>query len=243
MMRILVLRPQVSAPATAERLAALGHVAVSVPLSAPVHDREATLAALANRHSAITITSGEAARVLKSLGAALDPHLRTTVFAVGDATGRAASRAGFRNVLSAARSDGDGLAELIVDHRRQHGVPTDPLLYLAGFPRSSNFEDRLTAAGVAHVTVECYRMEPIWPADDELRPALVDEPVDAVLLYSRESTRRFFELPLVARNLERLERMRFLCISRNVAAVVPAPLSNSVAIAATPDEAGLFDLL
>ena len=242
-MRVLVLRPQVSAPGTAGRLAALGHSAVIVPLSAPVHDRDATLAALAGRHSAITITSGEAARVLQSLGDALDRHLLTTVFAVGEATGRAASEAGFRTVLAAERSDGDSLAELIVAHRRDHGVPADPLLYLAGFPRSSNFEDRLDAAGVAHDTVECYRMEPIWPADDELRPALVDDPVDAVLLYSRESTRRFFELPLVAEHLDRLERTIFLCISRNVATAVPERFSKSVVVSATPDEAGLLDLL
>ena len=242
-MRVLVVRPRASAQKTATKLRALGHTPIVVPLAEPIHDMEATLAALSKRHSAIAITSSEAARVLLSIGGALDRHLLTTVFAVGRATARAAVEAGFRTVLSPDGGDGNSLAEMIIAHRHDYGIPPDPLLYLAGTPRAQHFEARLDAAGVVYHTAECYRMEPIRPKRAELEPILVDERPDAILFHSRESALRFFELPLVTEQMDSLERTLFLCISRNVATAIPQRFAKSVVIAATPTEADLLDLL
>lgn len=242
-MRVLVIRPQEQARKTAARLKALGHMPVVVPLAEPVHDGEATLSALSTHHSAIAITSSEAARVLLSIGDALDRHLLTTVFAVGTATARAAAEAGFRTVLSPDGGDGNSLADLIIDHWRDYGTPPDPLLYLAGTPRSKSFEARLDAVGVSYQTTECYRIEPIRPERAELEPVLLGAQMDAVLFYSRESALRFFALPLVAEHLDRLDRTIFLCISRNVATAIPHRFKKSVVIADTPTEADLLDLL
>ena len=63
-MRVLVLRPEPAAGRTAARLAARGHEAVLLPLSQAEHDTDAASAGLAGPHSAIAITSAEAARVL-----------------------------------------------------------------------------------------------------------------------------------------------------------------------------------
>ncbi|MBD9374799.1 uroporphyrinogen-III synthase [Rhizobium sp. ARZ01] len=242
-MRILVVRPHASAKGTAARLTALGHTPIVVPLAEPVHDKEAALAALSTHHSAIAITSSEAARVLLSIGDALDRHLLTTVFAVGRTTARSATAAGFRTVLSPGAGDGNSLADLIIAHRRDYGVPPDPLLYLAGMPRSKHFEARLDAAGVAYETTVCYRMEPIRPKSTEMQPILVDQKPDAILFYSRESARHFFELPLVIEHMNNLERTLFLCISGSVATAVPQRFAKSVVVAAAPTEENLLDLL
>ncbi|SOC43380.1 uroporphyrinogen-III synthase [Rhizobium subbaraonis] len=242
-MRVLVVRPQASAERTAAKLAALGHAPAVVALAKPVHDTQAAMAGLCRQHSAIAITSAEAARVLRSIGPDIDRHLLTTVFAVGRATARAANEAGFRTVLASEGSDGNSLADLIVSHRQQYGVPADPLLYLAGVPRSRQFEKRLDAEEVIYDVAECYRMEAVRPKRTELRPLIIDEHADAVLLYSREAARHFFELPLVSEHLDSLENTLFLCISRNVASVVPERFSNSVVVAAMPTEEALLDLL
>lgn len=242
-MRVLVVRPQASAEKTAAKLKALHHSPAILSLVVPVHDTDAATEGLARRHSAIAITSAEVANVLRSIGGELDRHLLTTVFAVGRATARAATEAGFRTVLVAEGSDGNSLANLIVRHRQQFGVPPEPLLYLAGTPRSQQFEARLDAAGAAYETVECYRMEPTRPKRSILKPLIVDEKPDAVLFYSRESARHFFELPLVTECLDSFENALFLCISRNVAAMVPERFAKSVVVSATPTEEGLLDLL
>jgi uroporphyrinogen-III synthase len=143
LMRVLVTRPEASARKTAARLEKLGHTPIVVPLAEPVHDKDATLAALARRHSAIAVTSGEAINALLLIGNALDRHLLTTVFAVGRTTSRLAEQAGFRTVLTTDDGDGDALAALIIDHRRDFGVAPEPLLYLAGTPRSNAFETKL----------------------------------------------------------------------------------------------------
>lgn len=242
-MRVLVTRPEGSAQKTAARLTELGHTPIIIPLAKPVHDKEATLAALSKQHSAIAITSGEAVSALLSIGDAIDRHLLTTIFAVGRSTAQLAERAGFRTVLTPDAGDGNALAALIADHRREFGIPPEPLLYLAGRPRSKAFENQLDAAGVAYDVVECYRIEPVNPKRAALKPIMVDEPPDAVLLYSRESALRFFALPMVLEHAERLERTLFLCISRNVATAVPSNYKRSIVISATPDEDGLLDLL
>lgn len=241
-MRVLVLRPQPSASRTARHLGELGHEAILLPLAAPLHDPPAAAAGLAQRHSAIAITSGAAAQVLAGFGNDLDRHLLTTVFAVGRASARAMLEIGFRTVLT-PEGDGRDLAELIIAHCRDYGMPPDPLLYLAGRPRAPQFEARLTEAGIAHLTAECYRMEPVNPPRTELHAVIVDNPPDALVFYSRESALRFFELLAAEEIQDALAKALFLCMSANVAAAVPERFAPSVVVSARPDEESLLDLL
>lgn len=241
-MRVVVLRPRPAALRTARKLSALGHEPVLLPLSEPKHDREALTAGLAKRHSAIAITSAEAAGMLGSIGEALDRHLLTTVFAVGHASARAAQEAGFRTVLTPG-GDGRDLADLIIRHCRDFGMPAEPILYLAGSPRAPAFENRLTEAGIPHRTVECYRMTPLRPTRAELARALLDVPPDAVLLYSRQTALQFFALPPLVETPERFLSTIMLCMSENVAKAVPQHFAASLVVASAPDEESLLDLL
>lgn len=241
-MRVLVLRPQPSADRTARKLAALGHLPVLLPLAEARHDLQAARAALAEPHSAIAITSGEAARMLRSLGDEIEGHLSTTVFAVGRASARGATEAGFRTVLT-PEGDGRDLADLVIGRMQDHGRSGNPLLYLAGQPRAPDFEARLKEAGIGFTTVTCYYMEPIRPSEAEIRSIVFGTPPDAGLFYSRDSARRFFGLPPITDHPELLDGMRMLCMSDNVATAIPQRFAASVTISPVPDEASLLGLL
>ena len=239
-MRVLVLRPEPAAARTAERLRAFGHEAALLPLSRAEHAVDAVKAGLAEPHAAIAITSAEVARLFEKIGDALAPHLPTNLFAVGQASADAARKVGFQTVFTAA-GDGKGLADLIAAHYRD--LRQDPILYLAGNPRTPGFEARLREEAIPFRTVESYRMVPLAPSPAEIDAALLQPVPDAVLLYSRESARVFFDLSPLAQTPGRLHAMRILCMSPNVAAAVPPDVAVRTAIAPAPDEESLLALL
>ena len=224
------------------KLEALGHETVLLPLSRPEHDAEAVKAALAERHSAIAITSAEVARLFGEIGHALDRHLLTTVFSVGQASARAAEEAGFRTVLTPG-GDGKDLADMIVAHCRDFGMPAEPILYLAGMPRARGFENRLAEAGVPLSTVEAYRMVPVAPQRTAAEAALLHPVPDAVLFYSRESARAFFDLSPLTEVPERFLSTLMLCMSANVAKAVPQRFAALTVVASAPNEESLLGLL
>ncbi|WP_313194736.1 uroporphyrinogen-III synthase [Shinella zoogloeoides] len=241
-MRVLVLRPEPAAARTAERLAALGHETVRLPLSKAEHAVDAVKAALAQPHGAIAVTSAEMARLFERIGGAPAGDRNTIVFAVGEATAKAMRQSGFTNVLN-AEGDGESLAGLIAAHVRAKGPLPHPLLYLAGNPRGPGFETRLAAAGIPFRTVEGYRMVPLAPTREAVEAALLHPVPDAVLLYSRESACAFFALAPLAEAPARFAALHLLCISANVAAAVPQGFPARVAIARAPSEESLFALL
>ena len=241
-MRVLVTRPAPAAARTAHKLAALGHETVTLPLAEAEHDLDAARAALTERHSAIAITSTEVARLLGRIGPSLDRHLLTTVFAVGQASAQAAEEAGFRTVLTPG-GDGKDLGNMIVEHCRDFGMPAEPILYLAGNPRAPGFETRLREAGIPLRTAECYRMTPRAPKRTETEAALLKPVPDAVLFYSRETARTFFELSPLMEVPERFLSTLMLCMSANVAKAVPQRFAALTVIASAPNEESLLDLL
>jgi uroporphyrinogen-III synthase len=240
--RVLVLRPQPAADRTARKLAALGHKTVLLPLFEPEHDIDALKAALGERHSAIAVTSAEVARMFARIGDDLDRHLLTTVFSVGQASARAVSDAGFRTVLTPG-GDGKDLAAMIVAHCRDFGMPAEPILYLAGNPRASAFESHLSQAGIPLRTVECYRMAPLVPKRSQAEAALLRPVPDAVLLYSRQAARAFFELPPLTEAPDGFLSTLMLCMSPNVAKAVPERFSVLTVVAPAPNEESLLGLL
>ncbi|MFN7104534.1 MAG: uroporphyrinogen-III synthase [Pseudorhizobium sp.] len=240
-MRVLVTRPEEAARRTAAKIAALGHQAVLLPLMAAEHHPQAALNALRQPHAAVAITSAETARVLRTLGEALHPYLQDNLFAVGDATADALRATGFTSVL-AAEGTGASMVERFLPQLRQLTSP-HPLLYLAGQPRSPVFEEDLKVAGIPVATIVSYTMTPLPVSDDAFAAALKTPPVDAVLLYSKETAKRFFELMGRPEDLNILARLRILCLSDNVAQAVPNALKDHVATALRPDEDSLLALL
>lgn len=241
-MRILVTRPENAGRETATKLIERGHQPVLLPLSRPIHDPAAAELALRQPNAGVAITSAEALRAIAPLHSRLGPWLAKPVFAVGDATARAARLLGFTDIVTGA-GDGESLADTIVEHRRASSIDGTPILYLAGNPRSPRFEDRLAARHVPVILCECYRMEPVAYTADELQRRLGPEPPETVLLYSAENARRFFALLYFEAHAEQLEGMRFLCLGKNILAAIPALFRPKAVAAATPDEAALFALI
>ena len=237
-MRVVVTRPLASAGRTVERLALMGHEPVLFPLTEARHDPVAVAEALEEPHFAIAVTSAEAVRCMRELGPELAPYRGEALFAVGEATADAAREVGFR-FIHVGPGTGTELAAHIAgtDSARQ---ATSPLLYLAGKPRSPAFEEGLRHRGIPFVTAECYEMIPVMPEDGRL---LIDPPVDAVLLYSRENANLFFGLDIVRQNARAFAGMVFCCMSENVAEAVPQGFRNDLRIAKRPEEPSLLALL
>ncbi|TDK34483.1 uroporphyrinogen-III synthase [Rhizobium deserti] len=232
-MRVLVTRPEHSARHTAARLEALGHAPIMLPLTKAAHDPQAAEAALAGPHRALAITSAEAVRAISGL----TPFLSEPMFAVGRATAEAAENQGFSNVHTGSGT-GSGLAELIAGFPSQS---TDPLLYLAGSPRSSSFEESLGARNIPLTVAEVYRMLPIAYDQSALETAFVQARPNAVLLYSGQNAHLFFELAAPFRRA--LDELLVLGISESVLEAVPPNFRLKIKIAKRPDEEGLFALL
>ncbi|MCY1665674.1 uroporphyrinogen-III synthase [Rhizobium sp. SL86] len=231
-MRVIVTRPPTSAARTAEKLTHLGHEPVLLPVSVPVHDPDAAADALALAHAALAITSAEAVRVLTDLD--LSAHRDTPVFTVGETTAEAARQAGFRHV-EAGPGDGEHLARLLAERG------AEDILYLAGSPRAPGFEAGLRTAGLHFRTADVYAMRAVdWT--EEQRASLHPFP-DAVLLYSRETARRFFQraLPLLPEGSGRL--FHVLCLSPQIAADVPQKDTIALHVADHPKEDELLLLL
>ncbi|HZG27451.1 MAG TPA: uroporphyrinogen-III synthase [Ensifer sp.] len=233
-MRVLVTRPEHSAVRTGERLRALGHEPIFLSLFAAEHDAGAIKQAhVCTDVAAILVTSAEATRALGSAGKLADKPL----FAVGATTAKAAGDAGFSNVET-ANGDGAALAEMLLN--RFPGKTKPELLYLAGEPRSPRLEQELAAARFPLKVVVCYRMRPLNLAGDIL-PAVFQQQPDAVLLYSTEAARRFFEAAesFVKGNQD----IQFFCLSPAIAEAVPLALQSRTRCAVRPDETSLFELL
>lgn len=232
-LRVLVTRPQPVADVTAQRLHALGHDPVVVPLTHAVNDPQAARLALRQPHSAIAVTSAQALRVLADPTVAPALDRQTRIFCVGTATAHAARALGFCSVVTGL-GDGEGLARTILD-----AAPT-ALLYLAGNPRSPAFEAALARAMLPVRVCEIYRMVSTQCDASQIEAFLKDPAPRAVLLYSREATSRL--MALVGRDIDILSGVHWLCLSPAIAAALPPELSR-LSVAEKPDETSLLRLL
>lgn len=241
-MRVLVIRPEHQAMRTANKLAALGHDAVIMPLLAPIHDLALATDALKSPHWALAVTSAEAIRCLQRLGPMLEPYLATPIFTVGKTTAWAAQEAGFTDV-NAAGGNGRELAAMVAGYYAAKGAPSQPLLYLAGARRSGMFERTLAENGIDCITAEVYDMSQLHYRIEQQQALLITRSVDAVFFFSRENAKAFFSLEVFQVSKEALRKTLFFCLSRNIAEAVPEEFANSAVISLQPDEDELIDLL
>ena len=134
-MRLLVIRPQPGADASAGRVRLAGHEAVVMPLFAvqPVEWD----APSANQYDALLLTSGNAVR---AAGQKLEGLRSLPVLAVGTATARAASEFN----LAVAATGNSGVDDLL---KMAHQLGYRRLLWLAG-------EDRTTVSVLEEISID-----------------------------------------------------------------------------------------
>lgn len=229
--RVLVTRPAVDAARTAGRLAERGFEPVVLPLTEIVPlGVEAWPAP--DSVAAVALASANAARHAPPALLAAIGHLPT--FAVGEKTGEAAGAAGLKVVEAQA---GDA-AELV---RRIAGAipPGAGVLLLCGRVRRDTLEKGLVQAGFGVSVVETYDTRALSPSESEVRAAVGEKPVDAVLLHSALAAETFGRIagcgPFAAAT--------YFVMSERVAEMLPETVGGRLHIAPKPTEEAMLSLL
>jgi uroporphyrinogen-III synthase len=239
-MRVLVTRPMPAAERTAAELARRGHEPVLLPLMRAEHRLDELRQGPALQTSALVVTSGEAIRALAEISQDERlPYLGLPLFAVGETTATAARDLGFA-MVEASGGDGAALARHLLSSPNLD--PTRPVLYLAGNPRSPEFEQHLADSSRRVEVVECYRMLPIPRETEEMAKVLTSAPY-SVLLYSSETARQFAAMVESAEISSTLKNTRFLCLSHKIAAALPEEFQALAAWPMEPREDFLLDLI
>ena len=226
MSRVWVTRAEPGAAATADRLAMLGHEPWVAPLLAVRPLPGGPISLLGVGALAFTSANGVAAFAARST------ERNLPVFAVGAATGGAAWRAGFGQVIS-AEGDVAALAELIalrIDDLRGAVLAPGPV------EAAGDLEGELTARGVEARRLAIYETAVVDPGAET---AATLEGIEVVLLHSPKAARALAAW-LAGSSAPGLTG---LCLSTAVAAPRVGAGLREVRAAATPTEAALLDLL
>ena len=230
-MRVLVTRPEPHASRTAALLEARGHVAHKGPVARI--ERLGPILPDAAEVDAVVLTSANAAF-------ALHPYRHLPVFAVGAATGRAATAAGAASVTTAA-GEWQSLARLLAG-------PTGPspgarLLHLSGAEIRGDLGRAARAAGFAvdRRIVYAARAEP-W-LDRRVLDLLNGAALDAVLFFSPAHATIWRRQVERAAAGDRLFPLLAVASSEAVAEPIRALAWLEVRVAEAPEVARLIDRL
>jgi uroporphyrinogen-III synthase len=226
-MKIIITRPEEDAQPLADKLKALGHSSVLIPLLKIVARNGVEIPR--KTYQAICLTSANGIRVLEDISA-----LRNVpVIAVGPQSLQAALHKGFTNV-TAQGGDVSGLTAYIVQTFDKN---SGPILYISGSETSGDLEGKLIAAGFDVDRVITYDAVPasLHGRESDITGA------DGVVLYSPRSARLWFSEITTLNLLNAAQRLKHICLSANVAAALPQSWHKS--IADSPTEGALLALL
>jgi uroporphyrinogen-III synthase len=234
-MRLLVTRPEPDARREAAILAGRGHEPVLAPLLAIEFCRDVPLQL--EGAQALLVTSRNALRALAThpeLGRAL----KLPLFAVGDATARAAEELGFAKVATGPGT-GAALAELIASELEPE---RGPLVHLAGETPAFDLQAALERQGFTVYRPVLYRAVPAPEFPAEALELLKAGELDGVILMSPRTAKTF--AALLARHglVTQGTRLICYCLSEAVAEAV-APLGLRVRVAARPREEDVLALV
>lgn len=232
-MRVLLTRPREDAERLAALLAERGIDSLIEPLIDIVPRSEACPDL--DGVQALLVTSANGVRAFAGLTA----ERRLPLFAVGDATARAAREAGFERVASAG-GDVDDLARLVIERLD----PKDgALCHVAGSAVAGDLGGRLEAAGFATRRAVLYEARPRRALSPEAAAALTGGALEAVLFFSPRTAASFVTLAQGAGLREACKGLAAFCLSPAVAAAIEDLPWRAVRVAARPTQAALIQLL
>ena len=235
MMHVLVTRPEIDARREAEALAARGHEPVAAPLLEIefLPDVELDL----DGAQALIITSRNALRALAS-HEAFEQALRLPLFAVGEATARAARDIGFAEV-TIGPGTAAGLAPLI---RREVHPDDGALVHVAGAALAFDLKAALEEEGFNFRRPVLYRSHKVPALSDEILAGLTDGTIGAVILMSPRTAKTFAALAERHGVVTQAKNLVCYCLSQTVAGAV-MPLGLKVRVPAHPREEDVLALL
>lgn len=232
MARVLITRAQPQARLTAQRVAALGHT----PLVMPLVETEPQSAAIATLRDApppaealMVATSARALDVL--LDAGLESWIAQQRWAVvGDRAGAKLAALGAQ-LQAAPAPDAKSLAQQLIPIAA-------PMLYLAAADRKPDLELAMPKLQ----TLEVYRSMPVGGFSHDQVAQLGADPIDAVLIYSARSASLLGQALEASDLLGAARSWTYVCLSDAVARAVEASALSHVPthIAASPDEDALL---
>jgi uroporphyrinogen-III synthase len=225
-MKVIITRPLEDAEPLAEKLRALGHQPIVMPLLQIVPRQDVIIPEAP--WQAICFTSANAPRAIPCR----DAWRNLPVFTVGPQSKAEALRHGYRGV-EALGGNVEGLsAELAKRLKPQDG----PLLYITGTEISGDLQGTLARQNFSVTRIEAYDAQPCDTPDlsAHLRTA------QAVMLFSPRSARLWMDA-LAHQGAAPPHQFAHFCLSANVARVLPA--GTSCRVASHPEEAALLALL
>jgi uroporphyrinogen-III synthase len=234
MRSVLVTRPQPAADELAERLRREGFEVYLAPMTEYV-EINASIPDV-NGYEALVFTSAQGV----NLFARKYPDRVPIVFAVGDATAQAASKAGFHRVYS-AEGGGDDVANLI--RSKKTDLHIKRILHLCGEDTAQDLSEQLKADGIAVDRAPIYKAKFLEALPEDVNRALAEGDVSTVTLFSSRTAQNFTrllqneELKGVSADLEAV------CISDRVAAEIKGLPWRAVKVARNPHLESVIDIL
>ena len=235
-MRLLVTRPEPDASTQANALAKRGHEPVLAPLltiefvsHVPPLDLKGAQALIATSRNA-----------LRALGShpELAHALRLPLYAVGEATAKAAADLGFAGVTTGPGT-AEALARLIADRLT---ASTGPLVHLSGETVAFDLKSALAARGFSLRQPILYRAVPAAELPPDALSLLKAGRLDGVVLMSPRTAATFARFILQHGMVTEASRLNCYCLSGAVAQAVE-PLKARLVVAARPSEEDVLALI
>ncbi len=234
-MRILVTRPEPDASRQADQLAARGHQPVRAPLL--LIEPVAGVPLPLEGAQALLVTSRNALNALAT-HRQLAEALALPLFAVGEATARAAQGLGFADV-TAGPGTGEALARS-VSAELQPGQ--GPLVHLAGETLAFDLKAALASQGFVVRQPVLYRAIAANEFPPDALSLLKAGEIDGAILMSPRTARIFADLLARQDAVTQARSVVCYCLSEAVAEAVK-PLGCALRVAATPREQDVLALL
>ena len=236
-MRLLITRPRADAEPLAAQLRALGHQTLTEPLLDIrfLGSAKADTARLLDGAQALLVTSANGVRAF----ADASPRRDVAVYAVGDASARAATDAGFSSVDSAT-GDVAALAERVIERLK----PEDgALVHVAGSRVAGDLAGLLGEAGFDVRRAVLYEAIKAVALSPSLRADMADGSLHGVLLFSPRTAESFMALAEQAGLAGACRGMTAWCLSEAVAEKARLLDWREVRVAARPYQQSLIEAL
>ncbi len=232
-MQVLITRPREDAEELARELQQRGFVPILAPLLS-IHRRAEVVPQL-DGAQALLLTSANGARAL----AAATDNRNLPVYAVGDATARAASGLGFTTVGSASGSVKD-LVRLVSDNLDPE---TGVLYHAAGTRLAGDLAGRLREKGFTVVRESLYEAEIASELPLPAKDGLAGGSLDLALFFSPRTAAAFVTLAVEAGLASACERVAVYALSQAVSDALSEIPWRTIRIASQPDQESLLAVL
>jgi uroporphyrinogen-III synthase len=233
--RILITRPEPDAEHTAQKLRARGCDVLLGPVLRIRYLEEADLGV--GPWDAVAMTSANAAHAIERHARRLEVT-RLPVLTVGRRSAEAARAVGFSEMASANGNE-QALAHLIGAQIARG----NKILYLAGEDRAGDLATAVAPHGVRVETVVIYRAVAADLLPEPATAALRAGEVNGVLHFSRRSAVIYLDCARAAGVLDSALKPFHYCLSNAVAEPLVAAGASRVAVAQSPEENALLDLV